>query len=131
MILSGMIYMWRKKRLSTKAKGITGILNLIGDSSGYIIGDMTNGKQHQSPYIDKFGLINMARYLTAWSYTTKTTILLITKYRTWGLSLVLSINDTTLAYQKMLQKLAKLSKLLVEQDGLVLDKSNISYKVKV
>jgi len=68
----------------TKAKDIIGNQTQKEDHTGSIIGDTTNGKNHQLRYIGNSGLIKMVQSLKDFISITKTKILSITKYLTWG-----------------------------------------------
>lgn len=78
------VYIWKEKLLSTTEKNITGIPTLQEDILGHIFGSMINGKNHQLPYIGKFILITMDRFLKVTTYIISMVTLLTTRSLIWN-----------------------------------------------
>jgi len=91
---SDILYIWNEKLSSIEEKNITDIQNQQGDNLGFTSGDMINGKNRPSHYIDRFGLTTLGKFLSDLISTIKMKILSIMKYPI----LNLSVNQTMPTY---------------------------------
>ncbi|RLJ01422.1 MAG: hypothetical protein DRP08_05525 [Candidatus Aenigmatarchaeota archaeon] len=103
---SDIIHVWNQKKRKIeklsyiKAKSTIAIPNQKEDNIGFIIGGMTNGKQHHSRFINKFGLITWEKYQKAITYIIKMGICLIIKLEILQLYLAQIIQNFTCRIKK-------------------------------
>lgn len=99
--VSDILYVWNNQTQSIEKQSYTMVKDFIdtqtqsGDNIEYIIGNTTQTTKAQYPYIDRFGLTTLEKYLKDFIYTTKMKIHSIMKYITWKLSqLQITLNIT-------------------------------------
>lgn len=113
------LYIWNEKLLSIEEKSTIDILNQKEDNIKYISGDMINGNQLQSHFIDKFILIILGIYQKVILSIIEMRILLIMNLRILNVYPHLNTQDSIQVNQKglYLQKLEWLKESILKRQN--------------
>lgn len=113
--VSDTLYIWNEKLFCIEEKNIIDTQIQKDDNLDVITGNMINGKNHQSHYIGKYGLIILEKYLKDFIFTIKMVIHLIMKLKILSVYMVQNISACICYNLKQLKNLKNQLKLLEYQ----------------